>query len=139
MSLHATSTFTARGDIGRFIANRVTPGVRASVAASTEYVLQQAQQLVPVRTGELKGSGETEVQDTERSVVGHVRFTAEHSSFVEFGTGLRGAEGPNPGPYPYSMDWKGMEAQPYLRPALDSSREVIRELFASNIATRLHV
>lgn len=138
MGLHATATFAARGDVGRFIANKVTPGVRASVEASAEYVLEQAQQLVPVDTGELKSSGQTRIEDTEKSVVGHVDFTADHAGFVEYGTGIRGAESANPGPYAYNMNWPGMEAQPFLRPALDSAREVIKELFASNIAARLH-
>lgn len=138
MGLHATATFAARGDIGRFISNKITPGVRASVEASAEYVLDQAQQLVPVDTGELKGSGQTRIVDTDKSVVGHVDFTADHAGFVEYGTGLRGAEGPSPGPYAYNTNWPGMEAQPYLRPALDLAREVIKELFASNIAARLH-
>lgn len=138
MSLRATSTFASRGDVGRFVANKITPGVRASVEASAEYVLDQAKQLVPVDTGELRDSGTTRIADTDKSVVGTVEFTADHAGYIEYGTGVRGAEGPMPGPYPYNESWPGMEAQPYLRPAMDSARDVIREIFASNIAVRLH-
>ncbi len=136
-SIRATVTSTARGDTGRFIANRITPAVRAAVEASAQFVLQEAQQIVPVDTGELRDSGKTVIVEQDKRIVGNVVFTADHAGYVEMGTGQRGAASPGAGPYPYSPTWHGMPARPYLRPALDTARGVIRELFKSQIAAEM--
>jgi HK97 gp10 family phage protein len=130
-------TSTARGDTGRFIANKITPAVRAAVQASAQFVLQEAQAIVPVDTGELRDSGKTVIVEQDKRIQGMVVFTAEHAAFVEFGTGQRGAASPGAGPYNYSASWPGMPARPYLRPSLDSARDVIRELFKSQIAAEM--
>lgn len=136
-TIRATVTSTPRGDSGRFIAGRITPAVRAAVEASAKYVLQEAQAIVPVDTGELRESGTTAIVEQDKRIVGSVVFTADHAGYVEFGTGQRGAASPGRGPYPYSPTWHGMPARPYLRPALDSARDVIRELFKSQIAAEM--
>ncbi len=136
-TIRATVTSTARGDTGRFIANRITPAVRAAVEASAQFVLQEAQQIVPVDTGELRDSGKTVIVEQDKRIVGNVVFTADHAGYVEFGTGQRGAASPGAGPYPYSPTWHGMPARPYLRSSLDTARDVIRELFKSQIAAEM--
>lgn len=135
--IRATVTSTPRGDSGRFIAGRVTPAVRAAVDAAAKFVLQEAQAIVPVDTGELRDSGKTVIVEQDKRIVGHVVFTAEHAGYCEWGTGIRGASSPGAGPYNYSTTWPGMPARPYLRPALDSAREVIKELFRSQIAAEM--
>lgn len=137
MTISATATYRPRSDAGQFIKAKITPGVIASAKASADVVLQEARQIVPVDTGELKASGVTSVTTTESTAVGHVAFTANHAAYVEYGTGHRGAASPGRGPYPYTMSWPGMPAQPYLRPALDTARQAIRGIFRSEIALSL--
>lgn len=114
----------------------ITPGARASVKATCDTIYDRSQQLVAVDTGELKGSGVVSVEDTEKTVVGKVRYTSEHSEFVEFGTGAAGAGSAGASPnVSYNPSWPGMPAQPYLRPAYDETKPQILGLFRSNIAT----
>ncbi len=139
MTVSAKSVYRPRMSSGQFIAARITPGVIAAVEASDALVLQEAQALVPVRTGELKSSGHVvPVQQKGSTVVGGVAFDAGHAAYVEFGTGIRGAAGPGSGPYPYSSTWPGMTPRPYLRPALDTAREAIRGIFRSQVALSLN-
>lgn len=88
--------------------NRSTlDGVIAQLPAGEAYlaelaadaVLEGAKQRAPVRTGELRDSGEKVGSGSTWIVV----FKAAHSAFVEFGT-------------------RFMAAQPYLRPAVESVR-----------------
>lgn len=132
--IHATATSTFRGDAGRFISGKITPAVRAGVEAFGQLVLQEAQAIVPVRTGELRDSGAVVVEEQDKRVVAHVVFSADHAAYVEFGTGRRGAASKGAGPYSYSETWPGMEARPYLRPALDTAREAGKALFNSQVA-----
>lgn len=117
----------------------------AKVQTSQQIVLDEAQRLVPVASGELAGSlRTTEISNENQKLTGRVVADAPHAAFVEFGTGLVGA-----GTYPYDLptegvpftgswvydykrqNWQGMEAQPYLRPGLESAREKILEEFQS--------
>ena len=139
MIVSAKSVYRPRLSTGQFIDAKITPGVIAAVEASDAMVLQEAQAIVPVRSGELLASGKVlPVEQKGSTVVGGVAFTAHHAAYVEFGTGIRGAAGPGSGPYPYSTTWPGMSPQPYLRPALDTAREAIRGLFRSQVALNLN-
>jgi len=133
-TIRATATATPRGSAGQFIAARIAPAVRAAVEASGKAVLEEAKRIVPVDTGELRDSGYTTVRETDKTIVADVGFSANHAAYVEYGTGRAGAASAGAGAGPYSPTWPGMPAQPYLRPALDTTRETIRELFASQIA-----
>lgn len=137
MSLSARVKFTPRSDLGRFVETRVTPAVTASVEAAVDLIYDRSQELVAVDTGELKASGVKSVNDTGKTVVGRVEYTADHADFVEYGTGAAGAASPGAGPGPYNENWPGMVAQPYLRPAYDESKEPIKELFRDNLMTGL--
>ncbi len=103
-------------------------------------VLQEAQAIVPVDTGELRDSGSVVMEESDKRVTGHVVFSANHAGFVEWGTGIRGSEsaGANPA-YSYSSTWPGMVARPYLRPSLDVCREAGKALFASQISAAMRV
>ena len=135
--IRATATSTFRSNTGQFIAGTITPAVRAGVEAFANLVLQEAQAIVPVDTGELRDSGSVVVDEGDKRVVAHVVFSANHAGFVEFGTGRRGAESAGAGPYSYSPTWPGMASQPYLRPALDTAREAGKALFASQVAAEM--
>lgn len=137
IALHADMVWTPRNDLGQFISQRLSPAAEAGVTEWARLVLDRAQQLVPVRTGELKGSGKVVVRKTERTVVASVVFTAEHAGYVEWGTGLRGSSSAGAGPYPYSASWPGMPAQPYLRPAADETRSEGREACKREVALAL--
>ena len=128
MNLRANTTFQA-GDFARLEAALV-PRITAAVDAATAHVLQIAEQRVPVDTGELASSGGTESEWKGRAVTGEVSFTADHAAFCEFGTGIRGSESPGAGEgITYSPTWPGMPAQPFLRPAIDSSKAEILQAF----------
>lgn len=138
VSLKAKATYTPRGSGGQFIASRVTPGVIASVRAAQGLIVQEAKNNAPVRTGTLRDSiAAGEPEETGKTVVGQVGASAPYAGYVEYGTGQRGAAGPNPGPYPYSSTWEGMEDRSFLRPALDTTREAVKEIFASNLSIAL--
>lgn len=107
---------------GRFVIAKVTEGIRNGVIKWAGDVLDTAQDLVPVDTGELKASGHVTVAETGKSIAAAVSFDADHAAFVEFGTGVRGAASAGAGEGPYSTSWVGMPAQPYLRPAFERHR-----------------
>jgi hypothetical protein len=74
-----------------------------------------------VDSGALLNSGESAVAGYE----GEVGFGTDHSNFIEFGTGERGAASEflgKPGHITYSPDWKGMAARPYLIPSVEEAR-----------------
>lgn len=136
--LTATATYRPRGDTGQFIAAVVSPAVRASVEAAAQLIVQEAQAICPVDTGALRDSISAEDPvDTDTTSVAKITAGAPYAGYVEYGTGIRGSESPGAGPYPYSPTWKGMAAHPFMRPALDTTRDAVRELFASQIALNL--
>lgn len=123
MDIRATATFTPRNDLGQFIATRIMPGVVDATTDAGLVVLLEAQALCPVDTGALRDSGRVEVTQTDRTAIANVVFDEPYAAYVEFGTGIRGAASAGAGPYPYDPEWPGMRAQPFLRPALDNSRD----------------
>jgi len=127
MNFKATSKFTP-GSLSRLEAIIVPRLIRATEGA-VGAVLSEAVALVPRDTGELASSGQTAVTWQGQAVTGTVAFTAAHAGFVEFGTGIRGAESAGAGPVNYNPAWPGMPAQPYLRPAIDTARPVIIDLY----------
>lgn len=137
--IQATVKSIPRNSAGQFIASRVTPAIRAGIKAYVQVIFDESQTLVPVDTGELKESGSIVIEETERRVTGHVVYSAPHAAYVEYGTGIRGAESPGAGPYSYSPTWPGMAAQPYLRPALDTAREAGLALFRGAASAEMKV
>lgn len=122
-SIRATATYTPRDAAGRFVRDVLAPANMGATLDVGEIVLAEAKVIVPVRTGELRDSGHVKGRETPGTCVADVVFDAPHAAYVEYGTGIVGASSPGAGPYPYSPTWKGMAAQPYLRPALDLVRQ----------------
>lgn len=135
MSITAYARFTPRDSFGQFITAHITPAVRASVEAAAQMIQSRAQELCPVDTGALRDSITTEIDERDFSIQAKVAPHMPYAGYVEFGTGLRGASSPGAGKGPYSETWPGMPAQPYMRPALDESRETILSLFRGNISS----
>lgn len=136
MFLGATATFRPRGDLGQFVASVITPAVRTSVEQSAEVLVEAAKAYCPVDTGALRDSITSKITETAKTIVATVDAGMPYAGYVEFGTGIRGSETGN-GPFPYNPSWPGMVAQPFMRPAMDDTRETIRDYFASNIAVAL--
>ncbi len=132
--LRAAVVWRPRNDLGQFVANRITPAAVEGVTAWANLVLHRAQELVPVRTGELRDSGRVDVVVDGKKAVGRVVFDAGHAGYVEYGTGLRGSSSSGAGPYAYSSTWPGMPAQPYLRPASDEMKAEGAELLRQTVA-----
>ncbi len=132
MNFRATSTFTGL-NVATAIKTYQTAN-RLSVEQSTEIVLEEAEAIVPVDTGELRESGHVEIEVAGTTATGFVVYDTEYAAMVEYGTGERGAASPGAGEGPYDPNWPGMVAQPYLRPALDTARPAIVEVFKDNYA-----
>ena len=87
-------------------------------------------------TGALRESITVELSEGA-TVVGTVGPHVDYAAYVEFGTGIAGANSPGAGAGPYNPNWPGMPAQPYMRPAFDEVKPTILDLFSSQIATAL--
>lgn len=117
------------------ILGRVRACLQIAVDHADEIVLEEANALVAVDTGELKASGHKEdIVDDGAVITGAVCYDADHAPYVEFGTGRRGESTDQtfpleePREWSFSPTWPGMVSQPYLRPALDTSRGQIMDL-----------
>lgn len=120
------------------------PRIVDAVTEACGAVVEEARTYCPVDSGDLVsniGIGSVELVGTV--VQGTVTATSGHAAFVEYGTGVRG-EGTYPGELPEEnvpftgswvydykqQDWQGHQAQPFMRPALDSAQPAIRDAFA---------
>ncbi len=129
MNFRASSRFTPLDIVT--LMNRYVPRLVAAVTEGCEAVSAEAQALCPVDTGELQASIHVASVELVGTVVtGSVVADAPHAAYVEFGTGIRGSESPGAGAGPYSPTWPGMPAQPYMRPALDSSHGAIVDAYS---------
>jgi hypothetical protein len=127
MNFRAQTSFRA-GSFAR-LEQLLVPLLITGATNGANAVLAESQALVPVDTGALKVSGGTRVEWTGQRVTGYITYGAYYAAYVEFGTGARGAGSAGAGPYPYKLSWPGMLAQPYCRPALDSSRAAVLDAF----------
>ena len=132
MNFKAQSTFTG---LNLAVAQAAfEQAARLSVEQGGEAVLETAESIVPVDTGELRESGHVELLNAGPQPSAAVVFDTPYAAYVEYGTGERGAASEGAGPGPYTPGWPGMPAQPYLRPSLDIERPNIVEIFAANTA-----
>lgn len=128
--LAATATFQPVTNIKGVLDIAVLVPVFAAVQRSQAIVVQEARAVAPVDKGDLRDSiAATEPVDDGKRITGSVVATADHAGYNEFGTGVRGASSPGAGPFPYSMNWTGMPATPYMRPSLDTARAAILDEF----------
>lgn len=81
-------------------------------------VQADAQNLVPVDTGNLRARINTTVEPTPNGAVAEVGTNAQYASYVEYGTGQRGDSSVS-----HRQDWIGGAPQPFLRPAFAFHRD----------------
>lgn len=105
--------------------------VNKAITKACLIVERRAKELAPKGIGDLRRSITHEVQGLE----GKVYTPLEYAPYVEYGTGLFAEEGGRTDvPWSYQDDkgeWhttSGMHPHPYMRPALDSNRERIKEV-----------
>jgi HK97 gp10 family phage protein len=88
-------------------------------------------------TNRLKNSIQAAVTTNmaNRQVEGIVSTDVEYAAYVEYGTGRRGAASDveRPESIAYKADWAGMEAMPYLYPALKQNEDKIEKDIASEL------
>jgi HK97 gp10 family phage protein len=137
-SFKASAVFTPRGAGGRFVPVVLAPAAAEGVNAALKVIYDRSQDLVAVDTGALKASGKiNEAQNTGLSVSGSVEYTEPYAAFLEFGTGIRGAESAGAGAGPYNPKWPGMAAQPFMRPAIDESHDEVKEAISTTLRSVL--
>lgn len=108
------------------------------VGDATKLVVGDAKMLAPVAEvdgGGLQLSIQGEVYEDKDAIIGKTSTNLDYAPYVEFGTGQRGQESEHPPNMDLSFrqDWAGMEAQPYLYPAISQNREVIKEIIANEL------
>lgn len=96
-------------------------------------VERSAKEKAPKGNGELRRSITSKVEHNGQEIVGTVFTPLEYAPYVEFGTGLFAENGGRQDvPWNYQDDegnWhttSGMKPQPYMRPALNENRELIK-------------
>lgn len=150
MIVAASYRLMLRADAGRFVETKIRAGVRKGVESTCKRAKELAQHHCPVRSGELQGSIDYQIQELDKAIKGIVYAGAEHAGFVEFGTGIKGA-GTYPGPLPQAgvpitgswiydykkQNWIGMPAHPYMRPAYEEVRGEMKEIVRSEVMAEL--
>lgn len=124
---------------------RAMQAIRRQMAVHADAMKAHASTKVPVRTGRLQQSISTRVTSGASSVTITIGANARsegadgtgemYGPFVEYGTGRRGASGgatydgrTNPD-IEYNAAWEGMDARPFIRPAVyDLKDMLIRDL-----------
>ena len=136
MGLSASASYQSTGAASSIVA-RVAAAAAQGVANWAQSVLTDALQIVPVDTGQLRDSGHLETASDGEGVAVQVVFDAPYAVYVEFGSGIRGAESAGAGPGPYSPTWPGAAAQPFVRPAADAHRDDAQPTVADAIRAAL--
>ena len=119
---------------------RILNGIRPRTMKNAKKITARARMLAPVN--KLSGGGKLregiinrEVQSPFGEAEIDTVATAPYSVYVELGTGIRGAASPSPPKSPadvsYRADWPGMQAQPFMYPALSSLKDEIVNDFAN--------
>ena len=109
--------------------------VKKGVGQATKLVQGDAKMLAPRDTGDLAQSIIESVTFDGDEVVGKVSTNIEWGSYVEFGTGQRGEASNYEGDVDlsYRQDWAGMDAQPYMYPAINQNRKEIPQIVANEV------
>lgn len=103
-----------------------------SIRKSTNIVLRDAKKNAPVNKkgggGALRQSIQAQTKAGLTGIEGKVFTNCEYAPYVEYGTGQRGDP-----KVAHATDWIGMEAQPYLYPALNNNKEIIKESIRNDL------
>ncbi|WP_300347568.1 HK97-gp10 family putative phage morphogenesis protein [Clostridium sp.] len=101
--------------------------VKKSMRKNIQLVKDEAKLLCPARDGDLRKSIRSSVSIKKGTIKGMVYTNSDHAAYVEFGTGIRGQSSNSNTEVNvrYKQDWSGMEAQPYLYPALKNNKDKV--------------
>ncbi|MEK4628107.1 HK97-gp10 family putative phage morphogenesis protein [Solibacillus sp. FSL R7-0682] len=105
--------------------------LKKGIQKATLQVQGDAKDLAPIGdSGFLRNSIQAKTEEKNDVITGKVSTDLFYGPYVEFGTGQRGEGSPSPPKSPldvsYRQDWTGMEAQPYLYPALKQNEENVK-------------
>ena len=107
------------------------------IKKATIHVQGDAKNLAPEDDGTLRNSIRAKTVNKGDVIEGTVGTNLFYGPYVEFGTGQRGAGSPAPPKAPislnYRQDWAGMEAQPFLYPALMQNKENVKKIVADEL------
>ena len=113
-----------------------TSNIEAALSQACALVERSAKQKAPKDTGELRRSITSKIEGTQ----GIVYTPLEYAPYVEYGTGLFAENGGRKDvPWNYQDDkgnWhstSGQKPQPFMRPALNETREKIVDLLGEAI------
>lgn len=102
--------------------------LKVGIKKANKMVQSEAKGLAPVGdSGLLRNSIEEKTEEKNGVITGKVSTNLYYGPYVEFGTGQRGETSPSPPKSDenlnYRQDWAGMEAQPFLYPALKNHKD----------------
>jgi HK97 gp10 family phage protein len=136
MGLRATVSFKFDGAAVAGLLAKVGQAVYDGVETGATVIQESAKEKCPVDTGALQSSIAVDMQRGIHSMLAGGALSSSafavsaviapdmpYAAFVEYGTGQRGAASPGAGEGPYKADWKGMVAQPYMRPAYEENKD----------------
>ena len=114
--------------------------LKKAMGQACAVVERSAKQKAPKGVGELRRSITSEVRLNGDVVEGVIFTPLEYAPYVEYGTGLFAEEGGRQDvPWCYQDDegeWhttSGQRPQPFMRPALNENREVIKKILKEAI------
>lgn len=116
--------------------------LKVGIRKANKMAQREAKLLAPEGdSGLLRNSITETVEERNGVITGKVSTNLYYGPYVEFGTGQRGEGSPSPPKSPenlnYRQDWAGMDAQPYLYPALknnkDKAVDIVKEQLKKDI------
>jgi HK97 gp10 family phage protein len=106
--------------------------VKTAMVSSVNTIKNQAQHLAPFKTGTLRRSIFTDLQNNGYTgIVGQDPSQAIYGSYIEYGTGEFAGHSRWLGNIPgVGVRWiKGMRARPFMTPAFENNIEKVKDLF----------
>lgn len=114
--------------------------LEAAMGRAAAYVEGEARKKAPKGNGALRNSIQSRVDKDNDEIVGVVFTPLEYAPYVEYGTGLFAENGGRKDvPWNYQDDegeWhstSGMKPQPFMRPAINESREQVIRILEESI------
>lgn len=121
-------------------------GLRAGLQEAAKEIEDAARQNAPDRTGELRGSIQSEIEVSGSKGTAQVYSDSQYAVYVHEGTGIhsRTGRGRTDVPWTYFDDrlgcyvrTSGMEATPFLEDAVNEKRELATQIIREEIEKRL--